>query len=197
MTELLLATGNQNKCREYARMLAPLEIQVVSQKEAGVFAQVEETGSSFEENAYIKAKALYDATGKPAVADDSGLEVTALHGAPGIYSARYAGENADDFERNQKLLKELDGENDRSAQFVCVICYINKDGEPFYARGVCKGTIAKTAVGNDGFGYDPIFLVGAKTFAQLSGEEKDQISHRGNALRAFLEFLKKEKEDDQ
>ncbi|QEY34230.1 XTP/dITP diphosphatase [Caproiciproducens galactitolivorans] len=192
MTTFVLASHNQNKLKELERILAPLHISV----SAVQFDEVEETGKTFAQNAYLKAEAACRKTGLPAVADDSGLMVDALNGAPGVYSARYAGANASDMDRIEKLLDALRGvpEQARKAKFVCSICCVFPDGTKITAEGECHGKIAFEPVGNGGFGYDPVFLVDGKSFAQLGAQEKDQISHRGKALRAFAAELEKRKE---
>ena len=153
--------------------------------------EVEETGTTFAENAYLKAKAACEQTGLPAVADDSGLVVDALNGAPGVYSARYAGPDATDAQRMDKLLHELDGvpAEQRTARFVSAICVVYPDGERMDVEGVCEGSVAFAPRGHDGFGYDPIFLVGEKTYAELTPAEKDVVSHRGKALRELAARL--------
>ena len=189
----VIATGNPRKLEEIRRILAPLGIDAISQKEAGVFLEPEENGTTFEENALIKAKAVSEATGLPAIADDSGLCVNALDGRPGLYSARYAGENATDAEKIAKLLSEMDGVTDRNAKFVSAICCFFSADDTFCVRGECFGEIALSPSGEGGFGYDPVFTVDGlnKTFASLTGEEKDRVSHRGNSLRALRDALEK------
>jgi XTP/dITP diphosphohydrolase len=189
--ELIIATHNKNKVCEFQRILAPLDVKVSAAK----LPEVDETGKTFAENAYIKAASACRATGMAAVADDSGLSVDALGGAPGVYSARYAGDGATDEDRINKLLQNLKNVpvNSRTAKFVCSICCAFPNGDKITAQGECKGKIAFEPRGNDGFGYDPVFLVGDSTFAEISGEEKDKISHRGKALRIFAEKLKKYK----
>jgi XTP/dITP diphosphohydrolase len=152
---------------------------------------VEETGETFEENASLKAHAVMKATGLPAIADDSGLCVTALGGGPGIYSARYGGEGLKDADRYNLVLDGLRGELDRSAKFVSCICCVFPNGDTVTARGECPGVITYSPLGEDGFGYDPIFMVPEKkmTFAQMGAEEKNAISHRGRALKRFKEEL--------
>lgn len=184
--KLIIATNNAGKLAEFKRILAPMNIEVSSASEEGVFINPEETGTTFKENAWIKANALYQATGQPSVADDSGLETESLGGAPGIYSARYAGEGATDEQNIHKLLEDLRDEKNRKARFVSVICYINSKGKAHYATGSCEGEIAYKPIGNHGFGYDPIFLVGDRSFAQLTAEEKDSISHRAKAMEEFI-----------
>lgn len=187
------ATGNAHKLTEIRRILAPLGHDVISQREAGVYCDPEETGKTFAENARIKAEAACKAAGKPAVADDSGLCVDALGGAPGIYSARYAGEHATDDDRIAKLLDALSGvpEEKRTARFVSAICCLFPDGREIAVEGVCEGRVAFEKDGAGGFGYDPVFIEAetGKTFAALSGGEKDACSHRGRALRALAEAL--------
>jgi XTP/dITP diphosphohydrolase len=190
--EFIVATHNQNKVREFRRILEPLSVEVVSAD----LPEVEETGKTFAENAYLKASSACRKAEKTAVADDSGLAVDALGGAPGIYSARYAGEGASNEQRIAKLLNALKDvpEEKRTAKFVCAICCVFPNGDIITARGECPGKIAFAPRGTDGFGYDPVFLAGERTFAELSAEEKDRISHRGKALRLFAEQLKKYKE---
>lgn len=189
MRTFVMATHNQHKLKELQRILEPLNIHVVSAD----LPEVEETGTTFEENAALKARSACVATGLPSVADDSGLEVDALGGAPGVYSARYAGENATDRERIEKLLGELLSvqAKDRTARFVSAVCCAFPDGSELMVRGTCEGMIAHEPRGEDGFGYDPVFLVGDKTFAELTGAEKDAVSHRGVALRKLTEELRK------
>lgn len=184
----VLATNNAHKVIEMKRILAPLGIEAITQKEAGVDIDVEETGATFEENAFLKAQSVSKATGKPAIADDSGLCVDALDGKPGIYSARYAETND---ERIAKLLKELDGENNRSARFVSAICCYFSEDDYFCVRGECLGRILTAPTGKDGFGYDPIFVpLGEElSFAEMSAEMKDGFSHRGKSLAALEKRL--------
>lgn len=172
--KIILASNNKGKIKELSDILAPIGYEVISQREAGIDIEVEETGSSFSENAGLKAKAVYERCKAPVIADDSGLEVDFLNGAPGVYSHRYAGENASDSDRCAKLLNELEGisEKDRGAQFVCVICYIDESGAEHYIRGECRGKIGYIPLGENGFGYDPVFIYGDKSFAQISADEK-------------------------
>jgi XTP/dITP diphosphohydrolase len=187
--DIILATNNKNKVLELRRMLEPLGYSLYTQREKGIELEVEENGTTFEANAYLKAKAIYDLTGCAALADDSGLCVDALSGAPGVYSARYAGEPTDDERNNQKLLREMEGVEDRNAAFVSVICYIDESGEAHYFRGECKGQIGYEELGEKGFGYDPLFMVDGRAYAEMSGAEKDAISHRGNAIRLLADYL--------
>lgn len=193
MIEFIIATNNEKKLIELDRILNPLGIKAVTAKSKGIdLGDVEETGSTFSENAYIKAKAAYDKSGLPVIADDSGLCVDALDGRPGIYSARYGGPGASSTDKNKMLLEELDGveESQRGAHFTCAVCCILPSGETIQVEGFCYGSIALSPSGDGGFGYDPIFLVNNKSFASLSDEEKDALSHRGNALRKLRDTLK-------
>ena len=188
---IIIATKNKGKMREFSRILADTGIEVLSQEEAEVDIDVLETGTTFSENAYIKAKAVCDATGTVAVADDSGLAVEALSGAPGVYSARYGGESLNYNDKIAKLLNEIEskGTDNRNAKFVCAICACFPNGESFTVTGECHGTIGYEQRGNNGFGYDPIFMVGSKSFSEISDNEKDEISHRGIALRKFIRIF--------
>lgn len=192
--KFVIATKNQHKVNEFKRILEPLGIKTISQIELDINIDVEEDANTFEENARIKAKALFDATGLPTIADDSGIEVDALGKAPGIYSARYGGEQCkSDIERYELLLDNIKSVPDvkRTARFVCSIHLILDDVSEFNFTGVCEGKIAYEPQGEDGFGYDPIFLVDGKSFAELDGVKKDEISHRGIALRKLEKFLLK------
>ena len=195
--KVVLASHNQKKMVEMKAILSQMGVEVLSQAEVGVDLEPEETGTTFEENARIKAQAVMQATGLPAIADDSGLMVDALGGDPGVYSARYGGPGLDDTGRWQLLLKNMAGESNRACKFVSVICCAFPDGGEVMARGECPGTIAFAPMGEGGFGSDPVFFIPSlkKTFAQLSPEEKNAISHRGKALEAFQvkleEYLKK------
>ena len=187
----VLASHNRAKLIEMRDILGELGIRVLSQAEAGVDVEPEETGSTFEENALIKARAVMEASGMPAVADDSGLAVDALSGAPGVYSARYGGgHDRTDAERNALLLKNMENEEHRSAKFVSVIAVAWPDGRVVTARGEVCGEIAREERGSNGFGYDPLFLLpDGRHMAELSSEEKNSISHRGNALRELKRIL--------
>lgn len=190
--KLVLASKNQKKLKELRDILSAQGVEVVSEAEVGVDVDVEETGTTFAENAYLKAHAVMEATGLPAVADDSGLCVDALNGAPGVYSARYGGPELDDVGRYRLLLENMRGQLDRRCKFVSAICCCFPDGSKVEAEGECAGTLAYVPRGEDGFGYDPIFFLPEqkKTFAQLTAEEKNAISHRGKALAAFREKMK-------
>lgn len=190
----IIATHNRDKLAELSRILEPLGIEAVTDRDLGMeLPEVEETGTTFAENAYLKAASACAATGLPAIADDSGIAVDALNGGPGIYSARYGGPDATDKDRNCKLLGELDGlpPEKRGAHYVCAVCCVFPDGsEPLTAEGRMYGVIGTEERGERGFGYDPLFIVDSgKTVAELTDEEKDAISHRGNALRAFRDAL--------
>ena len=195
--KLVLASKNAHKLVEMRDILSQLGVEVVLESEVGVDVDVEETGATFEENAFLKARAVMEASGLPAIADDSGLCVDALNGAPGVYSARYGGEGLDDTGRYRLLLENMRGQTPRTAKFVSVITCCFPNGDVLSARGECPGTIAFAPMGEGGFGYAPVFFIPSmkKTFAQLSPEEKNAISHRGKALEAFQvkleEYLKK------
>ena len=192
--KLVLATNNEGKVREFARILEPLGIEVMTQKQAGVHVSPEENGTTFAENARIKAMAVYEATGLPTVADDSGLCIDAMNGEPGVYSARYYGEDTPYEEKNRRIIESLNGvaEEKRTARFVAhITCVLSKD-EILDCEGVCEGTIGHKPAGDGGFGYDPIFYLPEYgcTSAELSMEEKNKISHRGKALRAIKDALR-------
>ena len=191
MERFVLASHNQGKLREMRDILSELGIEVLSQKDAGVDVDPEETGTTFEENAIIKAKAVMEASGLPAVADDSGLMVDALGGAPGVYSARFGGSHdLPDSYRNEYLLKKLENTEQRGAKYVSVIAVAYPDGRILTARGECCGEIARTEKGSGGFGYDPLFrLPDGRHMAEISSEEKNRISHRGVALRELKRIL--------
>lgn len=186
--DIILASNNKNKLREVRQILSPLGYNVIPQSEAGADIDVDETGKTFEENAFLKAKAVYDICKKAVIADDSGLEVDALDKAPGIYSARYC--NGTDVDRCQKLLNNMLGKENRTARFVCTICYIDKSGNSQTVRGECEGVIGYKRIGENGFGYDSVFMYGDKSFAEISPEVKNTISHRSNALAKLAELLK-------
>ena len=188
----LIATHNAKKKNELLRILAPLGIDVKTDSELGLtLTEAEENGETFYENALIKAKLGCEESGYPCVADDSGLMVDYLAGAPGVYSARFAGEHGDDKKNNEKLLKLMADvpESERIARFVSVVCLVFPNGDVISARGECEGTIGYEELGEGGFGYDPLFMVNGKSFAQMSAEEKDKLSHRGKALTLLLEKL--------
>ena len=185
--KMVLASKNAHKLEEMRDILSQLGIEVVLESDVGVDVEVEETGTTFEENAFLKAHAVMQASGLPAIADDSGLCVDALQGAPGVYSARYGGEGLDDVGRYRLLLENMRGQLDRRCRFVSAICCCFPNGDKVEARGECPGTLAYAPKGTGGFGYDPIFFLPSlkKTFSELTAQEKNAISHRGNALRKF------------
>ena len=187
--KVVAATDNAGKLLEFNRLLSALHWEVIGKKEAGCFDEIPETGSTFAENAFIKASAVCSATGLPALADDSGLCVNALDGAPGLYSARFTGNHADsDERRNEYLLEKLQNAEDRSAYYVCSLSLVFPDGRHFRTEEFCHGEIIYEPTGSGGFGYDPIFRPEGFTctMAELSAQQKDLISHRGKALRAMV-----------
>ena len=183
----VLATHNPGKLREMGEILKDFGIEVVSPRDLGLTVDVEETGTTFAENAMLKAKAICKAAGLPAIADDSGLCVDALGGAPGVYSARYGGEGLDDKGRYMLLLSSLRGAPTRAAHFACAVACAFPNGDTLTAEGRCDGSIAYAPLGEGGFGYDPVVLLPGtgKTFGQLTQEEKSAVSHRGRALKDF------------
>ena len=187
---LVLASRNPHKLRELGSLLEPHELELLPE-------EVElppETGDTFAENALAKARAAADATGRAAVADDSGIEAAALGGAPGVLSARYAGAGATDEENLEKLLREVPDDGDRRVAYVCALAYVGRGGAHQVVEGRCEGTLAREPRGSEGFGYDPAFVPadypGGRTMAELSPADKDAISHRGRAARALLEVLR-------
>ncbi len=193
MKQIIIASNNKKKLKELSEILSSLDIEIISQKDAGFDIEVEETGKSFEENALLKAKTICKALGQPTIADDSGLMVTALNGQPGICSARYAGDGASDQQKTEKLLLNMKDvpKDKREAKFVCVIAFCLPNGKSYTFNGECFGEILYKSCGEGGFGYDPIFYVKQydKTFAQLDSEIKNKISHRAKALNKFKEFI--------
>ncbi len=191
MEEIVVATRNSGKIREFYSLLYPIFSRIIYLDELGCSVEIVEDGNSFSENALKKARIVAEVAKKPTIADDSGLEVFALNGRPGIFSARYAGENAGDRENIEKLLRELKGITDRRARFVCSLALVFPDGEEVVAEGVCEGTILDKPRGDRGFGYDPVFLLPEvdKTMAELSLEEKNLFSHRARAFRALIMYL--------
>ena len=193
--KIVLASKNKHKLAEINKITEKFGFELILQSELGVDLDVEETGTTFEENSFIKAEAVMKATGMPALADDSGICVDALGGEPGVYSARYGfDETLDDWGRLELLLKNTEHVPDgqRQAQFVCVITLVTPDGQVIQARGEIHGELLRKPAGENGFGYDPIFYYPpyGKTTAEMSGEEKNQVSHRANALKIFNEKLK-------
>ena len=194
--KLIFATGNEGKMREIREILKDLDVEILSLKEAGIRLDAEENGTTFEENALIKARAAAMNTDAVVLADDSGLEIDYLGGEPGVYSARYLGENTSYRIKNQNLIDRLEGvtAEKRTARFVCVIAAVLPDGRTFTSRGTIEGIIGTEERGEGGFGYDPIFYLpeyGCST-AELTMEQKNEISHRGRALQAMKETLQKE-----
>ena len=192
--EVLIGSGNRDKAAELSDLLAPLGWEVKSLRDYPEIPEPEETGATFEENALLKARYYRDHFGIDCIADDSGLEVDALDGAPGVYSARYAGEGCSYADNNEKLLRELSTipEEQRTARFVCCAAFVPQMGPEHTERGVVEGKIPKAARGDNGFGYDPVFVPEeeTRTFAEMTADEKNAISHRGRAfsqLRAYLE----------
>ncbi|WP_312556748.1 RdgB/HAM1 family non-canonical purine NTP pyrophosphatase [Empedobacter brevis] len=186
--ELIFATHNNNKVKEVTKML-PSYLSMKSLTDIHFFDEIEETGETFEENAQLKAKIIFEKTGKNIFADDSGLVIEALNGAPGVYSHRYAGTGRDE-DNIAKALKELEGKTNRKAYFISVFCLI-LNGKEYFFEGRVNGTIATEILGDNGFGYDPIFIPDGhtKSFAQMTAEEKNTISHRGKAVEKLNEFL--------
>ena len=189
--KVVLASNNQKKIKEMRELLLPFGMELCTQREAGVLGEAEETGETFLENARLKARYALERTGLAAVADDSGLMVDALHGRPGVYSARYAG--GDDAAGIRRLLSELDGvpEERRTARFCSAIVCLLPDGREISAEGVCEGVITAEPSGAGGFGYDPVFFVpeAEMTFAEMPPEMKNRLSHRGRAMAAFRKKL--------
>ncbi|HEY5575498.1 MAG TPA: XTP/dITP diphosphatase [Clostridiaceae bacterium] len=187
MRKLIVASNNSNKIREIKEILKNIPVEILSLKEAGIDAEIEETGSTFLENAYLKAKGISEIVGRAMVlADDSGLAVESLGGAPGIYSARFAGEHGNNKKNNEKLLELLEGKNwsDRHASFICAMVLIDEDGKSIEVEGKIDGIIGEEEKGTNGFGYDPIFYLQkyGMTFAEMDSETKNKISHRAKVL---------------
>lgn len=190
--KIIAATNNQHKVQEISQMLSPLGFEVITQKEAGIDIEVEETGSTFAKNALIKARAVALLSDEYILADDSGLCVDALGGRPGVHSARYAGDGASDMDKINKLLSEMEGIEDRSAKFVTNIAFITPDKEEMITQGEVSGRILTAPEGENGFGYDPVFFAEelGKSFATATAEEKNSVSHRSRALMALCDALK-------
>lgn len=193
--KLIFATTNQGKIKEVRQILSDLGYEILTTKEAGIEVEIEETGTSFLENAFIKAQTIHDLTGAMVLADDSGLEIDYLDKAPGIYSSRYLGEDTPYDVKNRIVLEKLENakEEERTARYICAIAAVMADGTKKSAVATVEGTIAKQPEGDGGFGYDPIFYVPSyqKTMAKLTPEEKNAISHRGKALREIKKVLDK------
>lgn len=190
---LVIASDNKGKIREFHKLLEPYGFEAISMREAGFSGEIVEDGETFEENAHIKARTVYEATGLPTMADDSGLEIDFLDGAPGVYSARYAGEGASDKERCEKVLSEMHGvaRELRDARFVCTIYFICAEDDEYSVRGEVCGYIGDKPVGKNGFGYDPIFMLNDdESMATISDEEKNEISHRAMAFKKLSDILK-------
>lgn len=192
--ELVIATNNKDKLREIKNIIGEKFDKIYSLKDLGIDIDIDETGSTFEENALIKARTICQFTNLPSLGDDSGLSVNALDGAPGVYSARYAGEPCDYNNNINKLLSELEGKKDRTAKFTTVAAIVFPGGKFITAEGAAEGEITLERCGTYGFGYDPVFYSYdlKKTFAQATEEEKNMVSHRGRAIRNLLEKLKEE-----
>ena len=190
--KIIIATHNKHKLQEMSRILSPMGYEVVTDRDLGIeLTDAEENGETFLDNARIKAESGCRESGLPCIADDSGLCVDALDGAPGVFSARYSGVHGDDDGNNRKLLSELEGvpAEKRTAHFACAICVSFPDGSEVTATGKCEGYIGNEKKGTNGFGNDPLFMVGDRSLAHMTAEEKDAISHRGNALKALKEKL--------
>lgn len=196
MEKIIFATGNQGKMKEIREIMSNVSDKILSLKEAGIEADIDENGKTFEENAIIKAKTICELTGQIVMADDSGLEVDYMDKAPGVYSARYLGEDTPYSVKNAAIIKNLENAKgeERSARFVCVIATAFPDGRVITSRGVIEGLIGYEEKGDNGFGYDPIFYVPEydMTTAQMNSEQKNHVSHRGKALRLMKEKLKNE-----
>ncbi len=194
--KIIFATGNENKLREIRQITENMGIEIVSMKDAGYYTEVEETGTTFEENAYLKACAIAKKCNLPTLADDSGLEIDYLNKEPGIYSSRFMGEDTPYSVKNAELLRRMEGVPDekRTARFVCAICLVRPDGSSETVKATMEGRVAYKIAGENGFGYDPIFFLPERgcTSAELSPEEKNEISHRGKALRMMRDILEKE-----
>ena len=201
MKKVIFATGNEGKMKEIREILGDLDIELLSLKDAGIHADIVEDGKTFEENAQIKARTICDMTGEIVLADDSGLEIDYLNKEPGIYSARYMGEDTSYHIKNAKLIERLEGvpEEKRTARFVCAIAAVLPDGRELTTRATIEGRIGYEEKGTNGFGYDPIFYVPefGKSTAELTEEEKNQVSHRGKALELMKEELKKYEDTDR
>lgn len=197
---LIIASNNKGKIREFKELLDGFGFEVISMSEAGFTDEIVENGDTFEQNAQIKARAVFRAVGEPVIADDSGLEIESLNGAPGVYSARYAGENATDKDRCDKVLCEManvpDGE--RGARFVCSICLKLSEDEEYCVSGTVSGFIGRESVGNGGFGYDPIFMLNdTESMATIGEDEKNRISHRAQALEKLVDIIRERFNDNK
>jgi XTP/dITP diphosphohydrolase len=191
LPKLVFATNNQHKIDE-AQAIVQGKLQLISLKEAGVEIEVDETEKTFRGNAFLKAQAVWEITGLPCVADDSGLCVNALGGEPGVFSSRYAGEAGNHAKNNEKLLSELLGKADRSAYFTTVLCIVGMENTPIYIEGRVNGVILTQMQGKDGFGYDPLFCPEGenRSFAEMLASEKNAMSHRGRAFQSLMDYLR-------
>ncbi len=190
---IVIASNNKGKIREFKELLSGFGFEVISMSEAGFTSEIIEDGDTFERNAQIKARAVFAAVKSPVIADDSGLEIEYLNGAPGVYSARYAGENATDKDRCDKVLREMESAPDgkRNARFVCSICLKFSENEEYHVNGTVSGFIGRKPIGNNGFGYDPIFMLNeTESMATIGEEEKNRISHRAKAFEKLCEIFK-------
>lgn len=194
MKQIMLATANAHKAEEFAAMLKPLGYTVKTLLDLEEAIEIEETGTSFEENALIKARVIHERLGIEVIADDSGLAVNALNGAPGIYSARFMGRDTSYDVKNQYIIDQCKAVNDRGCQFVCAIAYVTADGREYVFTGVVEGLVAEHIEGEGGFGYDPMFYYPPykTTLANVSEEQKNKVSHRGRALAKLIAFMEKE-----
>lgn len=189
---IVIASNNKGKIREFKELLGGFGFEVISMSEAGFTSEIVEDGDTFERNAQIKARAVFAAVKSPVLADDSGLEIEYLNGAPGVYSARYAGENATDKDRCDKVLREMENAPDgkRGARFVCSICLKFSENEEYHVNGIVSGFIGRKPLGNNGFGYDPIFMLNdTESMATIGEDKKNRISHRAKAFEMLREVL--------
>lgn len=195
MNKILLATSNAHKVEEFKEMLEPFGYTITSLLDFDEKFDIEETGTTFEENALIKAKTMHDKLGIAVIADDSGLMVNALDGAPGIYSARFMGKDTSYDIKNQYIIDQCKDADDKGCQFVCAIAYVEENGESHVFTGVVEGIVADHIEGEKGFGYDPLFYYPPyqTTLANVSEEQKNAVSHRGRALKQFVDFIEKRK----
>lgn len=189
--KLIIASNNEGKIKEYKEILEPFGYDVISQKEAGIDIEIPETGTSYRENALLKAEGIYKLTKTAVLSDDSGLSIDFLNGGPGLYSARFKS-NLSQKEKNQYIIDEMKDTDNRKAKFVCSICFIFENGEKIEVQGICNGKISRKIEGERGFGYDPIFIPDGydKTFSDIGQEEKNKISHRAIAIKELIEKLK-------
>ena len=196
MEQIVLATGNKGKIREFSEAFSHLSIDCVPVKAVISVEEPEETGTTFMENALLKARYYAKATNRPCLADDSGITVDVLNGAPGVYSARYAGRHGDDNANNEKLIRELQGKSNRTGHYVCALALVYPDGREVTAEGYCDGLVQDEPKGENGFGYDPLFIPKGydKTFGELSVELKNKISHRAKSLHKLEELIREQRD---